>query len=267
MPILKCTQFSTREVGKPGSGTVTNGCNYAKSGSIFNAEQQSWVPCWSEVRVIEMGCLRRLWNLHPWRCPRLTGCGPVQPDRTGHALSWGCAQWPLEVPSNVKYYLMLWMSIVPGFPQNQVHVFLLAMPMEYVTPHKGISALPVEGKLLSVLSLFHKLTNYRFYSWNFNVCMISTFPRHKRLLFLWTSRFVMWEKLHVTAQWKHMLLFPIASVLLHWEWLRLAWSLENNCKNKSWEWRVCLCLSFSSCCNIKSAYLADEMEGGPLHTH
>lgn len=40
--------------------------------------------------------------------------------------------------------------------------FLLAMPVEYATLHAGISALPVEGKLLSVFSLLHKLTNYWF---------------------------------------------------------------------------------------------------------
>lgn len=57
--VLKCIQFSSiRGAGEPGSGTVTNSCNYAKSGSTLKAEQQSWVPCWTEVRVIE--CWNRL---------------------------------------------------------------------------------------------------------------------------------------------------------------------------------------------------------------
>lgn len=68
------------------------------------------VPCWSEVGVIETDCLRRLWNLHPWRWPRLIGCGPAQPDLIGHTLSWGCAWWPPEVPSNLNYYLVLWVG-------------------------------------------------------------------------------------------------------------------------------------------------------------
>lgn len=41
MPISKCTQFSVREVGEPGNGTVTSG-TVAKSGGILNAEQQGW---------------------------------------------------------------------------------------------------------------------------------------------------------------------------------------------------------------------------------
>lgn len=50
MPILKCIQFSSVwEAGDPGTGRVTSGCNYTKSGGILNAEEQSWIQCWTEV--------------------------------------------------------------------------------------------------------------------------------------------------------------------------------------------------------------------------
>lgn len=80
----------------------------------------------------------------------------------------------------------------------------------------------------------------------------------KRLLFAWAFRFVLREK-HMC----HMFLFPVISVLLHWEWLRLTWRLENSCQNKSRKWRVCLCLPFSHCCNMESTSLADYLKGAP----
>lgn len=61
MPILKCIQFSSVwEAGDPGTGRVTSGCNYTKSGGILNAESRvgfsvelKWgvIDWWSSLRV------------------------------------------------------------------------------------------------------------------------------------------------------------------------------------------------------------------------
>lgn len=84
MPILKCIQFSSIwEAGDPGTGRVTSGCNYTKFGSILNAEQQSWIHCWTEVGSD--------WMMEWFACEGCgisflegvqdsIGCGPPQPD-------------------------------------------------------------------------------------------------------------------------------------------------------------------------------------------
>lgn len=184
---------------------------------------------------------------------------------------WAGAQWTPEVPSNLNYCLVLWRGSlylelsVPGSLQHPVGVFLLAVAMGYGMRQEKVSAHEVEDKFLSVFLLVPQSCKLLILIWNFNTHTISSFhdiPWQHRLLFAWAFRFVLRER-HMC----HMFLFSIIFVLLHWEWLILAWSLENNCQNKSRQWRVCLCLPFSHCCNVKSTKsLADELKGACLHT-
>lgn len=72
--VWKCIQFSSSwKAGEPGTGRVTGGCNYTKSGVILNAELQSWIQDWTEVGSDWWSVFfRMLWNLLPPRCPSWT---------------------------------------------------------------------------------------------------------------------------------------------------------------------------------------------------
>lgn len=189
MPILKWVQFSSIwEAGDPGTGRGTSGCNYTKSGSVLNAEQQSWIQCWTEVG--------NDWLMEWFACggsgisflggvQDSVGCGPTQPDVIRHALSWGWIQWTPEVPSNLNYYLSLWRGSlylglsVPGSPENPGGVFLLAMPMEFGTPQEEVSACQAEDKLLLVFLLLPQTCKLLILISNLNTHLISSFYRHQ----------------------------------------------------------------------------------------
>lgn len=186
LPILKCVYFSsTWEAGDPGTGRVTSGCNYTKSGSVLNATAEldsvlNWSGGWLTDGVV---CL--------WSCgisflgdvQDSLGWGPTQPDLIRHVLSWAWVQWTPEVPSNLNYYLMLWRGslylglIVPGSPQNPGGVFLLAMPMGCGTPQEEVSACQAEDKLLFVFLLLPQTCKLLILIWNSNTHLSSSFHR------------------------------------------------------------------------------------------